>query len=147
MLTCQKIYSDIPFAHRQHKHQGHCRYIHGHNWKISITFGCHKVDDNGFVVDFGRLEYIKSWIDKNLDHAVVFCEDDPLKDKLKEIDPSALKLFVVPNCSCEGIAEYLTTVFNEQVDLNTNGRVFVLSVEVFEDSKNSAKYLNSKISS
>lgn len=26
-LTCTKRYNDIPFAHRQPKHPGHCRYF------------------------------------------------------------------------------------------------------------------------
>ena len=52
MLTCKKSYRDIPFAHRQHHHDGHCAFIHGHNWDITLTFACSKTDANGFVVDF-----------------------------------------------------------------------------------------------
>ena len=74
MLTCRKTYSDIPFAHRQHLHDGHCAFVHGHNWDISITFGCEKTDENGFVVDFGKLKFIKEWLNANLDHACVFAE-------------------------------------------------------------------------
>jgi 6-pyruvoyltetrahydropterin/6-carboxytetrahydropterin synthase len=59
MLTCKKTYFDVPFAHRQHLHDGHCSFVHGHNWDISITFACDKTDENGFVVDFGKLKFLK----------------------------------------------------------------------------------------
>ena len=67
MLTCSKTYRDIPFAHRQHRHDGHCALIHGHNWAITLTFACRETDANGFVVDFGDLKYLKTWIAQNLD--------------------------------------------------------------------------------
>ena len=55
MITCSKLYKDIPFAHRQHLHDGHCSQIHGHNWDIKLTFSCKELDAMGFVVDFGKL--------------------------------------------------------------------------------------------
>ena len=58
MMTCSKTYSDLPFAHRQHRHAGHCSLIHGHNWELKITFACEEFDKNGFVVDFGNLKYM-----------------------------------------------------------------------------------------
>src|SRR4051812_26092027 len=64
MLTCRKTYTDIPWAHRQHRHDGHCAYLHGHNWSITITFGCREPDENGFVLDFGKLKFLKHWIDE-----------------------------------------------------------------------------------
>jgi 6-pyruvoyltetrahydropterin/6-carboxytetrahydropterin synthase len=82
MITCQKTYSDIPWAHRQHRHDGHCALIHGHNGSITLTFGCHAPDENGFVVDFGKLKFLQRWIDETLDHACVFSTEDPLREAL-----------------------------------------------------------------
>ncbi len=82
MTTCKKIYSDSPWAHRQHRHDGHCALIHGHNWSIAITFGAEALDENGFVVDFGKLKFLERWIDEHLDHACVFNAEDPMKDRL-----------------------------------------------------------------
>jgi 6-pyruvoyltetrahydropterin/6-carboxytetrahydropterin synthase len=141
VLTCRKTYLDIPWAHRQHRHDGHCALIHGHNWGITIVFGCHATDDNGFVVDFGKLKYLKTWIDEHLDHACVFSSDDPLIEKLSAIGgPAVWKTYLVPNCSCEGMAEHLHGVFDTMVQKTTHGRAFVISIEVTEDSKNSAMY-------
>lgn len=50
------------------------------------------------------------------------------------------KSYVVKNCSCEGIAEHLFGIFNSRVQEESAGRVFLIAVEVVEDSKNSATY-------
>ena len=140
MLTCTKIYSDIPFAHRQHLHDGHCSFIHGHNWSFVLTFSCRETDANGFVVDFGKLKFLKKWIKDNLDHACVFNRSDPMKKSIIESCPDAFKVFEVESCGCEGIAQALYPIFNNMVARETDGRVWIQSIEVVEDSKNSAKY-------
>jgi 6-pyruvoyltetrahydropterin/6-carboxytetrahydropterin synthase len=140
MLTCRKTYSDIPFAHRQHRHEGHCAFIHGHNWAITLTFTCETPDENGFVVDFGKLRYLRHWIETHLDHACLFNEDDPLKDEILGSVRGVWKPYIVPNCSSEGLSKHLYDVFNPMVKEHTNGRVWICAVEVEEDSKNAATY-------
>lgn len=140
MLTCTKTYFDVPFAHRQHMHDGHCSFVHGHNWDISVTFACSETDVNGFVVDFGKLKFLKEWIDANLDHACVFSKSDPLAEKLISAAPNAWKPYMVEQCSCEGLAKHLYEVFNTLVRGNTNNRAWVECVGVSEDKKNTARY-------
>lgn len=140
MLTCRKLYADIPFAHRQWRHDGHCAYIHGHNWAIGVVFGCSELDANDFVVDFGRLKYLKAWIAEKLDHACVLAEDDPLRETLVAAAPKAWKVLMVPSPSCEGLAKYIFQAFDALVRADTEGRAWVQAIELFEDSKNSACY-------
>lgn len=140
MLTCSKNYTDIPFAHRQHRHAGHCALVHGHNWGLRFTFGCERTDENGFVVDFGGLKYIREWIDHTLDHACLFNEDDPLREQLVAAAPGAWKPLVVPSCSAEGIAKFVFEAVDPMVRERTGGRAWLLAVEVSEDSRNSARY-------
>jgi 6-pyruvoyltetrahydropterin/6-carboxytetrahydropterin synthase len=141
MITCKKIYTDIPWAHRQHAHDGHCALIHGHNWTIAITFGCHELDENGFVIDFGKLKSLKHWIDEHLDHSCVFNEEDPLREAIVKVGGRGVwKPYIVKSCSCEGMALHLHGVFNAMIQQTSNNRVFVTRVEVVEDSKNSATY-------
>ncbi len=141
LTTCRKTYTDIPWAHRQHKHDGHCSLIHGHNWGISITFGCLEPDENGFVVDFGKLKSIKAWIEQSLDHACVLSSNDPYLEKLNSVGGKDVwKMYIVPNCSSEGISKHLFEVFDPIVREITSGRAFVIAVEVTEDSKNSASF-------
>lgn len=140
MLTCKKTYRDIPFAHRQHLHQGHCSLIHGHNWAITLTFACSEMDSNGFVVDFGRLKYLKEWIDTHLDHACLFNESDPEKEALLQTYGHLFKSYILPNCSSEGLAQHLHGIFDPMVREQTQDRVWIIEIEIEEDSKNSAKY-------
>jgi 6-pyruvoyltetrahydropterin/6-carboxytetrahydropterin synthase len=141
MTTCQKTYSDIPWAHRQHRHDGHCALIHGHTGSITLTFGCHAPDENGFVMDFGKLKFLQRWIDETLDHACVFSPEDPLREALLQVGGRALwKPSVVPNGSCEDMARHLFAVFSPMIDDTSAGRAFLTAVEIVEDSKNSATY-------
>jgi 6-pyruvoyltetrahydropterin/6-carboxytetrahydropterin synthase len=140
MLTCKKSYRDIPFAHRQHRHDGHCALIHGHNWGITLTFACTETDGNGFVVDFGKLKYLKAWIDEHLDHACLFNADDTEAKHLLCNAGHLFKAFILPNSACEGIAQHLHGIFDQMVRAETNNRVWITEIEINEDSKNSATY-------
>lgn len=140
MLICTKTYFDIPFAHRQHLHDGHCSFVHGHNWDISVSFGCERTDENGFVIDFGKVKFIKKWIDEHLDHACVFSVDDTVAAKLVAAAPEAWNVYYAKECSCEGLARHLFEIFDALVRQNTNSRAWVVAVEVSEDKKNTARY-------
>ena len=92
------------------------------------------------MVDFGGLGYIKEWIAENLDHACLFNESDPEMEKLLKDHGGLFKTYVLPNCSCEGVAEHLYGIFNPMVQKETDGRVWIVDLEIEEDSKNSAKF-------
>ncbi|MDR1816608.1 MAG: 6-carboxytetrahydropterin synthase [Puniceicoccales bacterium] len=140
MFTCSKTYADIPFAHRQHRHAGHCAFVHGHNWTFTFVFGCTTLDANGFVVDFGDLKYIRRWFDEHLDHACVFNSDDPLREQLVAAAPHCYKVYVVENCSAEGLAKHTHETVDALVRRHTHGRVFVVETRVAEDARNAATY-------
>jgi 6-pyruvoyltetrahydropterin/6-carboxytetrahydropterin synthase len=146
--TCQKTYSDLPAAHRQHLHSGHCAFVHGHDWGFTITFGCDRLDSNGFVVDFGRVKYIKEWLDGMFDHTLLINEDDPELGRVFEAlaDLRLVDLRVVPNCGAEGLARFVfrhvqDLLLQNEGEANTKGRgLRVVSVTCSEDSKNAATY-------
>ena len=138
-LTCTKEFNDIPFAHRQPKHDGHCALVHGHNWGIKVTFGAITLDENKFIIDFGKLQFLKDWIKTNLDHACVINRDDPFI-AVAAAYPSYFNLYLVDDCSCEGLARHIFDMFDSLVKEETVGRVFVRNIIVTEDSKNSAAY-------
>lgn len=139
MLTCTKLYADIPFAHRQHLHDGHCAKIHGHNWSFEFTFAADRPDANGFVIDFGKLKKLKVWLDLTFDHALLLNETDPRLRELHRAIGDVSRIIVVDNCSCEGLAvwlmrhsdNYLPKEFHDR-----GGRI--VRVRVIEDSKNFA---------
>jgi 6-pyruvoyltetrahydropterin/6-carboxytetrahydropterin synthase len=137
--TCIKKYTDIPFAHRQPNHEGHCRLIHGHNWAFEFEFAAERKDPCGFVVDFGALGDLKAKLSE-LDHKLVLNESDPLFPLIA----AQLTALNVPNvvtvedCSCEGLAEWALGQANKIVAELTAGRAACVRCTVFEDSKNSA---------
>ena len=141
MFTCSKTYRDIPFAHRQHRHEGHCSFLHGHNWAIEIEFGCRELDARGFVVDFGGLGFLKAWIAEHLDHACLFAASDPLRESLLRDYPKLFRPLVIDSVSTEGIAKFLFETFDPMVRRETGGRAWVRQVILHEDTKNVARYL------
>ena len=141
MFTCSKTYRDIPLGHRQPFHGGHCSFIHGHNWSIKLSFAAEKPDNNGFIVDFGKLRYIKEWIDDNLDHACAFSAKDPHRNKIEELaELGLIKPLFIDNASCEGLAKHIFETFDPMVRHNTDSRAWLVSIELEEDSKNSVTY-------
>ena len=141
MLTCSKVYKDIPFAHRQPLHKGNCSKIHGHNWSIIIEFEAKELDANGFVVDFGNLKYIKAFIDEHLDHACLFSKEDSQVQDLSQSEFNDLfKILWVDNASCEGIAQFLFETFSQLVKEKEAGRVYIRSLKLYEDEKNFVSY-------
>ena len=141
MITCTKTYKDIPLSHRQPLHSGRCSRLHGHSWAITLTFEAKELDDNGFVIDFGDLHFIRDWIDQNLDHATALKENDPMRADCQKLeDLGLLKILWVKSASCEGIAQYLYYTFQPMIERKTNGRVRIQSLHLEEDSKNSATY-------
>ena len=140
-MTITKKFSEIPFGHRQPNHSGCCRYGHGHGWSIEVTFACIKKDENGFIIDFGKLGFLKTWIEEHLDHAFLLCASDPALPDFQKLEAKDLfKLTVVDDCSAEGLAEYFFRTFDYLTQRETNGRVYLTRCTVFEDSRNSATY-------
>ena len=140
MYTCTKTYSDIPFAHRQHAHHCHCSFIHGHNWSFKFTFGCSQLDDQGFVVDFGKLKFIRNWLVDNFDHAYVYNAGDVETEQLITQCPQLFKAYRVESCSAEGLAKHVFRVIATQLSENHGDRVQLVAVEISEDQKNSAEF-------
>lgn len=142
MFTCSKTYSDIPFAHRQHNHDGHCRLIHGHNWEFTFTFAARERDENGFVYDFGKLKWLKKYLEQ-YDHALLLNSRDPKLEFLQKVlDGTFARILVVSDASSEGLAVSLfesVTRMLENDDAKARG-IRIHRVEVMEDSKNGATY-------
>ena len=101
MYTCTKTYRDIPFAHRQHGHKGHCKNVHGHSYKLYVTVVGHPIDDqnhvkNGMVIDFKDLKTIvKSEVVDVFDHATVFNKNTPHVELAKTLSDSGHKVLLV----------------------------------------------------
>lgn len=49
---------------REHK----CSHLHGHSYAVTVECRSFDLDDDGFVVDFAKLDVVKKFIDEKLDH-------------------------------------------------------------------------------
>jgi 6-pyruvoyltetrahydropterin/6-carboxytetrahydropterin synthase len=143
MQTITKSYRDLPAAHRQPNHDGHCRLIHGHNWGFDITIACDILDENGFVLDVGKMKSVKARLEELFDHTLLINYDDPLIEQFKAMDRTGLvALVLVPNCGMEGLAKFVCMDIQKVLE-NTFGQergLQVTSVVCFEDAKNVATY-------
>jgi 6-pyruvoyltetrahydropterin/6-carboxytetrahydropterin synthase len=142
MITCAKRYENFPCAHRAPDHDGHCKLIHGHNWAFDIVFAAERRDQNGFVVDFGKLGPLKEKLTEYFDHTLLLNENDPLSASI-DLYLTAHNIgnvVLVLDCSCEGIAELVFNLADDMVRGLTRGRAGVVRVTAHEDTKNSATY-------
>lgn len=144
MHKIKKVFKDYPFAHRQPTHDGHCKLVHGHNWDFEIVLECDELDGNGFVYDFGKFKWLRSWFEKMFDHTCLINEDDPELSLFKVLESQGLlDLRVVKSCSSEGLAELVYEELRMRLsgdpDCKQRG-VKVSYVMVHEDVHNSAIY-------
>jgi 6-pyruvoyltetrahydropterin/6-carboxytetrahydropterin synthase len=59
-----------------------CRHLHGHEGKIQVHLTGDGLDPTGMVTDFRHLEWLKKWINANVDHQFILDIDDPLFKQL-----------------------------------------------------------------
>ena len=143
MFQSTKKFSHLASAYRNHYSKTDCYLLHGYCRDISVVFGCKTLDKQGFVVDFGMFKDFKIWLEDNFDHTTVLQADDPLVPPFRALERDGLmKLTVVPTVSCEGWAMFIAKKLDEYVRRETKGRAWVYTLEVHENSKNSAIYIN-----
>jgi len=68
-------------AHRLHGHEGLCRFIHGHNYKVELYFEGYELelDSVGRVIDFSSIkENIIKPLKEKYDHNFILSINDPL---------------------------------------------------------------------
>ena len=125
------------------------QYLHGYAVSFEVTFQG-DLDFRNWVQDFGIFSRSNNKIENKtpkeyfnwlLDHTVVIAEDDPKLDIFKLMDDEKIiQLRILPQVGCERFAEFLFKKINDFSKLETNNRVRVTKVTVFEHEKNSASY-------
>ena len=64
-----------------------CRHLHGHEGKLQVYLTCDGLDNTGMVTDFRHLEWLKKWINENIDHQFILDRKDPLySNMLPEVE-------------------------------------------------------------
>ena len=142
MYKSTKTFTGLPCAHRQWRDEGHCSLVHGYDRTVIITYGCHALDEKGWVVDFGGLKKVKAWLEDKFDHTLLINEDDPMRPLFEKHDGGLWKLTILPNVGMEGSSNYIYRQVNPMIEEMTQGRCWVVSVECRENVKNSALFTN-----
>ena len=145
-----KVFDGFSTVFRQWAAEGtHCKYLHGYDVEIKITFEG-ELDHRNWVWDFGGMKRAKgniegmspkAFFEYLLDHTTIVAEDDPYLDQFKQMDRDGIiQLRILPATGCERFAEFLFEKINTFLKEETNGRVRATKVEVYEHERNSASY-------
>ena len=62
------VLSHFSGAHRLRYLRGKCEALHGHNWKIEVTWGSNRVGQDGVTIDFKVLKEKLENVLEPLDH-------------------------------------------------------------------------------
>jgi 6-pyruvoyltetrahydropterin/6-carboxytetrahydropterin synthase len=83
----------------------------------------------------------KDWFAYLLDHTVLIAQDDPELEMFKALARAeVIQLRVLPQTGAECLAQYLYSHLAPFVQEETQGRVSVTQVEVYENHTNSGIY-------
>jgi 6-pyruvoyltetrahydropterin/6-carboxytetrahydropterin synthase len=147
-----KRYHDISCGHRVVGHEGKCRFLHGHNYRIHFT--CEAIltdiplDGVGRVIDFSEIKArLCMWLEDNWDHKFLVWDVDPMFVQIgnsAKLEPDLAHMFLdsivtVPfNPTAENIAQYLVMVIGPK-QLRGTG-ILLTHCEIEETRKCSASY-------
>lgn len=149
-FKASKLFDGYSTVFRQWKAEGtHCKFLHGYAISFRVFFEG-DLDERNWVWDFGGMKRAKGtiqgrspkdWFDWLLDHTTIIAEDDPELASFAILDArGVIQLRVMKHTGVERFAEYLFNEINKFVIEETDGRVSVTKVEVYENYKNSASY-------
>ncbi len=140
-FSCSKSYEDFPCSHRQWRHDGHCRFVHGYSRSFTFWFLAKELDVNGFVVDFSKLKPLENRLKEQFDHTFLVNQDDPLLNYWQELhDLKALNLRVMDNVGMEFSSKIIWEWANEYLKEKDKGRTCCCKAESKENISNSAHY-------
>ena len=138
-----KRYHDISCGHRVVGHEGKCRFLHGHNYRVHFVCEAenNELDGLGRVIDFGVVKSrLCMWLEDNWDHKFIAWDNDPMIAKIVKDKDEVFESFVFVdfNPTAENMAEYLVNVIAPIQLLDTG--ITVTEVTIEETRKCSVTY-------
>ena len=140
-FSCSKSYEDFPCSHRQWRHKGHCRFIHGYSRSFTFWFKAKELDINGFVIDFSSLKVLEKKLKDQFDHTFLVNKDDPLLEHWRKLnDLDALDLRIMENVGMEFSSHLIWEWANEYLWNIDKGRSCCWKTESKENNSNRATF-------
>jgi 6-pyruvoyltetrahydropterin/6-carboxytetrahydropterin synthase len=129
-------------AFRQWRADSHCKLIHGYRLQCKLWFTADELDHKNWIYDFGGCKEIKNLLEKQYDHTTVVAADDPELDTFKLMSEKGMIDLRIADkgVGIERTAEWVYENANKLVTEQTNNRVRIIKVEVWEHEGNSAIY-------
>jgi 6-pyruvoyltetrahydropterin/6-carboxytetrahydropterin synthase len=141
-IITNERYHDISCGHRVCGHETKCRFLHGHNYRVTFTCTSEALDELGRVIDFSVIkETLCEWLEQNWDHKMLLWEKDPLLLEMQRLGEAgggfALlgsvwgeSVVSVPfNPTAENMASYLLDVIGPVALAGTGVRLMRVRVE------------------
>jgi|SRR5215472_3667420 len=111
-------------GHYLRHYKGKCENPHGHNYKVRVTLAGEVLDRAGLLVDFKDLRDVIKQVIERLDHQMI-----------NDLEP-----FTTLNPSAENLAKYFYDETNSKLRRETNERVRVKDVTIWETDETTARY-------
>ena len=111
-------------GHALRGYRGKCENPHGHNYKVCITVAGEELDAIGLLFDFKDLKAAMGQVVERFDHQY-----------LNDLEP-----FQRLNPSAENMAKYFYDEVGTLLQQQTNGRVRVKEVKIWETDTTTATY-------
>lgn len=127
---------------RQWRAESHCRLLHGYALSVKLDFEADVLDSRNWVIDFGGLGPVKSYLRDVFDHKTLVAFDDPQLPFMETLARLGLvELVVVQATGCEAFAKMVAGFVIEWLETNGHApRVRLAAVEIREHGANSAIY-------
>lgn len=111
-------------GHYLRDYKGKCENPHGHNYRVRVTLEGRELDSAGLLLDFKLLKDVMKPTVAYLDHKMI-----------NDLEP-----FTTLNPSAENLAKYFFDQTDQRLKAQTDGRVWVRDVTVWETETSIARY-------
>lgn len=123
-------------------HEGKCKFLHGHNYRITFSIEARngdELDSLGRVIDFSVIKSLLcQWLEDEWDHKFLAWDEDPVTNKFCDTHIKELGIVKVPfNPTAENMGKYLIDEIGPVLLLGTG--VVLVKVVVEETRKCSAE--------
>lgn len=123
-----------------------CQQIHGHSYKLELFLQSNELNEDGMMIDFGKLKELFRESLEQFDHKIVLSVNDEVRRKLFEaeiegVHPDLGVILVEFNPTAENMAKFFYELLEEEFYANEEIRhIQILAVRVHETETGWAQF-------